>query len=273
MEKVAMQAQQHRNDVKEAIDFAERMAKQEIDSIERLHQRTLVSLSIVVGTAVLLVGVLGWIGFDHLRDAAITSAQNAMEKEVTRQVQEKLTKEHIDQIVNEQVSSYSKASLESAIQRELQTEPLSSEIRNAATAAAGKIVATKFAHRHFSQTQCDALIASVARYDDLSGYPVAIVHNALDAEAQDYAAEIGKCLSRTKLKFLAEPNAYVETSNVNGVAIYRNEKSPENFALHLQSAFEAIGVEATIMRGPASNQPPKGENSSLNIWVGSKDIR
>ena len=149
-----MYEQRHRSDLKEALEFAERMANQEIGSIDRLHQRTIRQLSILAGVFLLLLGVfggvLGWVGFTNLRDSAIKIAQAQMKDEVSRQVQEKLTKEHIDQIVQDQIRSYSKSSLDSAIKQDLQTEPLSTEIRNAATGAARNLVGTMFSQRHFT---------------------------------------------------------------------------------------------------------------------------
>jgi len=268
-----MQWQLGQNDAKEALEYADRIAKHEIESIDRLHKRTLRSLSILVSAALLFLTVLGWIGYDNLNAYATNVARREMEKEVTRQVQEKLTREHIDEIVNKQVRAYTKDELDNAIQKALHSEPLSSDIRNAATSAAARIVSLKFADRHFTEAQCRTFITAVAGYDDLNGYPVSIGHNAIEANARDFSDEIEKCLPRTNLKLLQSNATRVNARYVDGLAIFRNEKSPDSFALHLQAAFKSAGVELKIVSGPAVPESPKGEKSSLNIWIGAKDVR
>jgi hypothetical protein len=271
-----MQWQLGQNDAKDALEYAERVAKHELETIDRLHKRTLKSLSILVTLFSLFLTVLGWIGYDNLKAFATNVARREMESEVTRQVQEKLTKEHIDEIVNKQVRAYTKEELDSAIQKDLQSEPLVSEIRNAATLAANsaatKIVSARFADRHFTESQCRKFVTAVEAYDDLNGYPVLIGHNAIEANARDFSDEIQACIPRTKLVLLTTGGMGINARYVDGDAIFRDVNSANSPARHLQAAFKTAGVEMKIVSGPVSSGSPKGQRSSLDIWIGAKYV-
>lgn len=271
-----MQWQLGQNDAKDALEYAERIAKHEIESIDRLHKRTLKSLSILVTLFSLFLTVLGWIGYDNLKAFATNVARREMETEVTRQVQAKLTKEHVDEIVSMQLRSHTNEEFDNAIQKDLQSEPLVSEIRNAATNAAysasTRIVSAKFADRHFTELQCRKFKTAVEAYDDLNGYPVLIGHNAIEANARDFSDEIQACLPSTKLMLLTTGGTGKNVKYVDGDAIFRDAKSPDSPALHLQAAFRTAGVEMKIVSGPATTEPPKGQKPSLDIWIGAKYI-
>lgn len=266
-----MQNQQSDN-IKDALEFAGGMADREIERIKSLHEDTLKSLGILVAAVLLVFSLLGWIGYTNLRDAAVESAQKTVQAEVTRQVQEKLTKEHIDEIVKDQVSNYSKATMEAAIQKDLQTEPLASQIRNAASSTASNIVATKFQPRHITSDQCSAFVKAVDSYEDLNGFPVAVIPTAFNTEADAFSSEIEKCIKRTSLNLIAQ-GPTVQAPNVDGVGLYRDEQGPTEPAEHLQSAFAAIGIKTKIVAGHPFSPVEKGEKFPINIWVGTKEIK
>lgn len=267
-----MYFQKGREGVKEALDFAQRMAKQEIDSIERLHARTLKALSFIVTGFVLCLGFFGWIGYTNLRDVAVRTAQKRVETEVTRQVQEKLTKEHIDEIVKEQVSTYAKSEMEAAIKRNLQSEPLRSEIRNAAVSAAAAMVKSKFADRHLTDAKCEAFKKTVASYDDLNDYQVNVLHNALDPEAQNLEADILRCIPRTRLKLSRGPS-YDNNPQVDGVGLYYYVDSPKEYVEHLQAAFASVGIETKLVPKGGLARPEMKEKQPISIWVGGNEIK
>jgi hypothetical protein len=271
-----MQWQLGQNGVKEALEFSRKLAEEEIRSIERIHNRTLKSFG-YIGIAVgVIAAVLSFIGYKSLEGAAITVATERVQAVATEQVKDKLTAANIDKIVSEQVQTYSKTSTDDTVQKDLQTEPLASEIRNsatsAATRAAERFVSTKFADRHFTELQCHKFITAVEAYDDLNGYPVVIGHNAIEANARDFSEEIQACLPRTKLVFLTDGGTRINAPYVDGEAIFRDVKSPDSPALHLKAAFKAVGVDMKIVSGPAYNDPPRGQKSSLYIWIGAKNV-
>jgi hypothetical protein len=80
-----------------------------------------------------------------------------MQQEVVRQVQGKLTKERIDEIVKGQVSNYSKAEMDAAIERSLLSEPSRSEIHKAAVSAAASEVKSKFTPRSFNRRRMQSV--------------------------------------------------------------------------------------------------------------------
>ncbi len=264
--------QLRRDSVKEALEFAELLAKQEIDSIERLHQRTLKALSVIVTGFVFCLGIFGWIGYTNLRDVAVSVAQKQVETEVTRQVQAKLTKEHIEEIVKQQVSTYSKLELEAAIQKDLQSEPIHSEILNAAIGAAKGLVKTKFADRHLNDLQCKAFVNTVAAYGDLDGYSVNVLHNALYPESQNLESDILKCIPRSRLK-LSRGQSYGNDPPVDGVGLYYYVNSPKAYVEHLQAAFTSAGIETKLVPNGGLARPEMGDKQPISIWVGSKEIK
>jgi hypothetical protein len=269
-----MHPQWQRQDIKEALDFAQGMANQEIASIERLHQRTVKQLTILAAIFVSLLGILGalftWIGYSTIKEAAVRTAQTQMQQEVVRQVQGKLTKERIDEIVKGQVSNYSKAEMDAAIERILLTEPLRSEIHKAAVGAAASEVKSKFTPRRLTDAACKAFAEAVASYDDLDGYSVSILHNAINNEAETLEADIAKCIPRTRLKLYKDIT--YSGPFVDGVGLFYYSGSPKVYVQHLQAAFASVGIETKLVPEGARNSVELGEKQPISVWVGSKEI-
>lgn len=270
-----MYISQRRNDVKEAMEFAKEMANQEIASVERLHQRTIKQLTILVTVFVFMLSALGalatWFGFSTIRDAAVRTAKTQMQQEIVRQVQGKLTNEHLDEMVKVQVNSYSKSAMDAAIQKDLQSEPLRSEIRNAAVSAATGMVKTKFAPRHLTDAQCNAFAAAIASYPDLDGYFVSILHNAINNEAEGFENDIIRCIPRTPLKRWKDIS--YSGPHVDGVGLLYCSSSSKEHAQHLQAAFASVGIEAKLVPEGGLVQADLGDRQPISIWVGNREIK
>ncbi|MGD0627944.1 MAG: hypothetical protein ABR987_01250 [Terracidiphilus sp.] len=255
--------------LKEALIFARELAQEEIQSIERIHGRTLQSFK-YIGISVAAAGALiGFIGYVNLRNMAIRTAQNQMQAEVTKQVQEKLTKENIEGIVQDQVRNYSETKMQEAVHKALMVPAQSQMIRAAAADEARNQIKKQFAPRHFTKEQSDAFVKAVNDQPDLVGLPVEVMPSGFSIEASDYAKEISSSVALTKLKVVQNFPGF-DASPIEGVAIYRDTASPEIPARRLQQAFLACGIDAKIVAAPSPppNQLPAGEKVPLLIFVG-----
>jgi hypothetical protein len=93
----------------------------------------------------------------------------------------------------------------------------------------------------------------------------------MNSEAETYANEIKASVTQTKLKI--EENFFgFNKSAVAGVAIYRDQTSPEIFARRLQEAFLACGIDATIVSAPPSLPIPKDGKIPMVIFVGPRHM-
>jgi hypothetical protein len=260
------------NGVKDALTFARQIAREEIDSIERIHKRTLQSFAYIGIAVVAVAGVFGYIGYANLRDAAIVTAENQMRTEVTKEVQEKLTQENVEGIVADQVRNYSATKMSEAIHKELMMPAQSEMIRSAAADEARNQINVQFAPRHFSEAQSKAFIQAVNSQPDLDGYPVNVLPMMMNSEAEDYANEIRASVDQTKLKMAKDFSGFNKTA-VAGVAIYRDATSPEIFARRLQDAFKACGIDAQIVSAPPNvGVVPAGEKVPMVIFVGPRHM-
>jgi hypothetical protein len=156
-------------------------------------------LGYVVGAALALLAVFGFIGFSNLRDFAVDSARSQMQKEVTKQVQEKLTTENINKIVKEQIRDVSVANLDLEIRKDLTSPPLSNSIRQAADEEAQGLMRKQYSPRHFSPAQSKKLIDELEQMKDLDGYAVCVAPAMSNVEAINYASEIKQSLSKSKM--------------------------------------------------------------------------
>jgi hypothetical protein len=257
--------------IKEALLFAQQLADHEIESIKRLHDRTLKALG-YLGAGVLVVGgFIGFIGYVNLKDAAIAATQAQMQKEVTKQVQEKLTQENVNQVVRDQLKSYSESALSAEIHRELTTPPLSTSIREAADSEAQQLINRQQAPRRFTSAQSKAFVDALSAQPELFEYPVAVTSAFQIGEPADYASGIRQSLMRSKVKVIE--SAMFDAPPIEaGVGIYYPEgKSGEGLARLLQASLQTAGVKAQLVPGKWSNM--SGQPTAvtpLEIFVGSK---
>jgi hypothetical protein len=258
--------------LKDALLFAEQLAKREIESIERIHKRTLQSFGYIGAFAAAVLAVFGYIGYANLKDASIATASAQMQKEVTMQVREKLTTENINQIVRDQIRDLSATNLTAEIHRELTSPPLSSSIRQAADEEAQRQIRKQFSPRHFSPAQSKQLIGRLADMKELYSYSVAVNPALFNVEAITYATEIRESLSHSKMKIIEF--ASFDKPPIEGVGIYYDEQQPDTYARQLQEALKAAGVVAKLVPGKIETPVPgPGQKSPLEIFVGSKPMQ
>jgi hypothetical protein len=259
--------------VMDALTFARQIAKEEIDNIERIHKRTLQSFAYIGIATAAAAGIFGYLGYSNLRDTAVATAENQMRTEVTKQIQEKLTKEDVEGIVQDQVRLYSATKMSEAVHKELMAPTESAMIRAAAADESRNQIKEQFSQRHFSDAQSKAFIKAVNAHVDLDGYPVIVMPMMMNSEAEIYANEIRATVNQTKLKIVTNFNGF-DKSPVAGIAIYRDQTSSEIFARRLQEAFLNCGIDATIVSAPPSpfSPTPKGEKVPMVIFVGPRHM-
>ena len=254
----------------ETLNFARQLAKEEIDSIERIHKRTLQSFAYIGVFVAAAAALFGYIGYVNLKTAAISTAENQMRTEVKKQVQAKLTKENIDDIVQDQVRSFSATRMSTAIHDELINPPLSTVIRAAAADEARNQIKQQFLPRHFTETQSRDFVTAVNEQSELYEYPVVVLPMNMNIEAEVYANEIRASVARTKMK-LVDFGGFAKNP-VEGVAIYRDQSSSKTYAIRLQEAFLACGIHAIIVDAlPVVPQSSK-EKPPMVIFVGPKHM-
>jgi hypothetical protein len=262
--------------ITEALLFAQQLADHEIQSIERIHRRTLLSFGYVGIFVAAAIGVFGYIGYSNLRDASIASASAQMQKEVTKQVQEKLTEENINQIVRNQVRDLSATTLTAEIHKELNSPPLSTSILESADVEAQSQIKKQFSPRHFSPAQSKIFIAQLADMKDLPGCEVSVSPALFNVEATNYASEIKESLSHTKVVSIELIN--FDQPPVDGVGIYYDKQKSETCARHLQDALQTAGVSAKLVPGTpnllgiANGNNPNSVVGPLEIFVGTKPM-
>jgi hypothetical protein len=117
-----------------ALEFARATAKDEIESIKRLHDRTLLSLTILFVFLGAVGGVVGWVGYKNLRDTAVQLAQKTVKDEIEKQ----MTSMNVDQIIENRLNEKTGAALtftiRDAVAAEAKKQGMSSQINQAVTA-------------------------------------------------------------------------------------------------------------------------------------------
>jgi hypothetical protein len=268
------------DEIKNALLFAQQSADREIASIDRLHKRTLQYFAGVAAFGAAVLAIFGYIGYSNIQAAAITTAKAQMQKEVEEQVREKLTAEHINQIVRDQVRDLSASSLHEQIHKELISDPLASSIRQAAEAETKAQISKQFAPRHLSAAQSALLLQKLAAVKELKDFPIAVTTWQFDFEATTYAGELRTCFSHSTMK--VQPLAHYDKDPVDGLGIYYDKRQPEPARL-LQEALRAAGLDSKLVPGTFDGGQlansvfqsviKPGEDYPLELFVGSRTIK
>lgn len=260
-----------------ALLFAQQIADHEIESIERIHKRTLQSFGFIGAFAGALFAVIGFIGYSNLKNASIATARAQMQREVSDQVRQKLTTDNINQIVKDQLRDLSNASLKEEIHKELTSPPLYDSIRQAAHAEAQRQISSQFSPRHLTSAQSRLFVEQLTESKELLDYPVAVAPWAANVEATGCAAEIKESLTHGKLKIIE--TASFNQPPIEGIGIYYSGLQSLSYAQLLQNAFRAAGVSAKLVPGvlvysvPTTDQKVVGQKIPLEVWVGSKPLQ
>jgi hypothetical protein len=130
--------------VKDALDFAEKLATFELQRIDRMHVRFLWFIGIAVTVVLSFLTILGIIGYNNLRSLATEAAAAQLHEEVKKQIDTKLTGQNLPAIVHEEVRSYSAKDLRQQVSQEINEGPLHDQIldvgkREAAALATKKV--------------------------------------------------------------------------------------------------------------------------------------
>jgi hypothetical protein len=202
------------DETQKLLQFARDTAKDEIANIERLHDRALLALSIVLLFFVACVGILGWIGYANLRNLAVSVARKQMENTVSQEIANRMNQGAVDKTVKEVMEKRTEADLVAtinqrvadeiskrgpAIDRTVQADTTNAvnvmrpKIQEMASTEAKRLVAETFASRHISPQQVDRLKTAGAKYGG-RGFAVRIRAISDDPEEKQYAAEIDKAL-------------------------------------------------------------------------------
>jgi hypothetical protein len=120
--------------LRSALEFARATAKDEIESIKRLHDRTLLSLSILFLFLGAVGGIVGWIGYKNLRDSAVRVAQQAVKDEIETQMKSMNVDQIIQGRLNEKTGAALTATIRDAVATEVKRQGMSSQINQAVTA-------------------------------------------------------------------------------------------------------------------------------------------
>ena len=88
--------------------FARNMANDEIKNVERLHDKTIRSLTVLMAGFSIVCGFIGYVGFNNLRDIAVGTATSTMTATITNLMEEK----KVATIVDGLIANYAKDSID-----------------------------------------------------------------------------------------------------------------------------------------------------------------
>jgi hypothetical protein len=161
--------------VKDALDFAEKMAAFELQRIDRMHVRFLWFIGAMITIVLGCVTLLSFFGYNNLRSLATEAAASQLHEEVKKQIDAKLSGENLPAIVHEEVRSYSANDLRQQVSKEINQGPVHDQIlevgkREAAALAKEKVAEAITPIEHKAQDSADGLriqeLVSRASTDD-----------------------------------------------------------------------------------------------------------
>jgi hypothetical protein len=261
----------------QALELAQRLAKNEIDSIERLHKRTLTYISWVLGIGTVFLALLGIVGFSNLKGMAVAVAERNLKKEVTLQVQQKLKKEDINAIVKEETASFAANELTAAVRHQIESGPLHQEILAQASAQSRELIAKSFGQRHLSEADDKLLVSAINREPLLRDRPVFIYSSEFNTEPYRYQKEVRTAIAKSHIKALRGEDAdgiwRVEVED--GVVVLYEESQNPDIAEALNRALKAAHIDSRIepVKFEPFNRDAKREPSYLiELFIGPRPL-
>jgi hypothetical protein len=280
------------------LNFARETADGEVANIERLHHRTLLSLTIIVSVFGLIFGFLGWLGYDHLRDAAIAVARTQMQETVSGEVAKLMDKEHVDDAVKEVLIKRAEADLVATINKHVGEEikkrkpdiertvregttnavnVMKPQIKEVASAEAKSLVAEFLAPRHFSQKQADELKVASEKYHGRD-FRVSVRAYSDDAEEKHYASEITNALDNAGwIAVLGSPSGGYggngDLPDIGGAFIaVETPQQPPFGTIELQEVLGRAGLKVPIEKGSGLTQwaEVNGTRYAPTLVIGSR---
>jgi hypothetical protein len=197
--------------IQRSLEFARATARDEIESIDRLHKRTLTALGIQLAAFGLLFSFVGWIGYSNLKRVAVQTATDVVKERLA----DELTQKNIDTAVQqalqehatEQIADSVRAQVSAAVAQEMAKQ--APQLRALTSAMTTKAVASIQPQiEAFAKAQAQGLISEIEKprqLDASSRFALtkcAKVSGPLnfglavggDPEAQNYEAQISQAL-------------------------------------------------------------------------------
>ena len=186
-----------------ALTFARETATAEIDSIDRLHKRTLLALTIPLGAFGLLFTVVGWMGYSNLRRVAVNTSTEI----VKQRLDDQLTRKNIDASVSSALREHAATQIKEAVadqvskqtpqlqilMREMTSKAINEmrpQIVASARTEAQELLKETFTPRTLDDARANALTNCVRR---VANMPITVSVGG-DPEAQGYERQIADAL-------------------------------------------------------------------------------
>jgi hypothetical protein len=265
---------------REALAFARDQVKAEIDSAERLYNRSLKFLTFLLGAVAIVLTFLGWTTYQNLRDLVVTTTKSQMDTVVRQQIADQLRRENVEAIVRDTVTSRAATQLREVITRQVSGDvskilkSLQPEINQTAIREARRIVAERMAPRKLSPAQSAAL-AEYLRSQPHK-YMFRIVPMDGDPEEREFAAEIAAAFKASGWEpQIGSPMGFggpVAFEAPNGVShgvflVVRNLAEFPPGAQELLNALEKAGIVPTVARNSQQVVPGFDPGPELSIVV------
>jgi hypothetical protein len=250
-----------------ALEFARATAKDEIESIKRLHDRTLLSLTILFVFLGAVGGVVGWVGYKNLRDTAVQLAQKTVKDEIEKQ----MTSMNVDQIIenrlNEKTGVALTFTIRDAVAAEAKKQGMSSQINQAVTAQVEELRKQLLktqritAQRTFTPEQA-TLLKDASQPFRAKRFKVKVIpFSSTDFEELAYANQLMKALGDagwTSAIDLSTPVEYLPLRA--GVFLtVGSPKYPPPGAVELQQALKHAKVDAPFVQ---TNTPGRWDDAT-----------
>ena len=260
-------------DVRDAISFARQLAQDELNQIDRIHQRTVRYILAVV--AVFLAGgtIVGWIGFKNLEDSALNTATKQLQDETSKQVQQKLTTEGLNNIVSTQVSQFVNQQLTAEVNKQIVAGPLHDQILNTAREQSQREISSALAPRRLTEQQAASLKRAFSQDKDLQGR--LFFSNALtyDVESENYEEEIDAALKAAGAQFGYRNNLSTPDHPFSyGVTIVYDDYLETEIPKRLLNIFEVAGIKTTLVAGKKLDSEGETIKPVFTIWIGPRDF-
>jgi hypothetical protein len=276
---------QQSDSIREALAFARQTAKDEIEAIDRLHKRTLISLGIIAGALSLILSLIGWVGYTNLKRIAVQTATDVVQK----RLEDELTQKNIDKAVQTALKEHANAQIDAEVRNQVQfhisqqlaelapqikqqtakftsdaVAKLHPQIEATAKQEAQTLLHTLYAPRSLTQQQVEALVKTARRL----GAPARLISVGVgtEPESRQFASQIAMALNSAG--WIADARAIVTVSGLDspyGIYILtRDPDHPEENALKLEQCLRAAGQTVKFGKSPGPI-PPLVDTSSLLI--------
>lgn len=257
--------------MKDALDFAEKMAEFELKRIDRIHIRFLWFVGSAVTLVLAVLTVLGFIGYNNMRAMATSAAEDQLRTEVANQIKAKLSKENLPEIVQNEIHTYAKNELQSQIVEQINNGPLHQRILEVGRQETATLAKTLLTPRTLRPDDATRIVNAINADEKLKGQVYAIAWGMNGLETDLYERQVSNALQKTQLTYDAKLAVEIDSA---GVTIYFNEGQDRIHAEHLADAFKAGHIKAKVEPKVLyyQNEPAK-DSKALVIGIGPNYLR